>query len=104
MLKIGQRAWSYADKDLGYLLSSESSATREYLFVIQTYFDTHTVDGVFMRDEERLLYLQSQHEVGSGSKSGGGRDDKPGDDEDAGEKEDEENDDCSDMLYMEHVI
>ncbi|GJW87976.1 hypothetical protein Tco_0163316 [Tanacetum coccineum] len=34
----------------------QSSATREYPFVIQTYFDTHTVDGVFLRDHERLLY------------------------------------------------
>ncbi|GKE98584.1 uncharacterized WD repeat-containing protein-like protein isoform X1, partial [Tanacetum coccineum] len=34
----------------------ESSATREYPSVIQTYFDTHTVDGVFLRDHEQLLY------------------------------------------------
>ncbi|GJY40937.1 hypothetical protein Tco_0428207 [Tanacetum coccineum] len=34
----------------------ESSATREYPSLIQTYFDTHTVSGVFLRDEERLLY------------------------------------------------
>nr|GEU49680.1 zinc finger, CCHC-type [Tanacetum cinerariifolium] len=34
----------------------ESSDTREYLSLIQTYFDTHTVDGVFLRDEERIIY------------------------------------------------
>ncbi|GJU53232.1 hypothetical protein Tco_1226946 [Tanacetum coccineum] len=34
----------------------ESSATREYPSLIQTNFDTHIVDGVFLRDEERLLY------------------------------------------------
>nr|GEV24970.1 hypothetical protein [Tanacetum cinerariifolium] len=34
----------------------ESSATREYPSQIHTYFDTHTVDDVFLRDEERLLY------------------------------------------------
>ncbi|GKC43993.1 hypothetical protein Tco_1061715 [Tanacetum coccineum] len=34
----------------------ESSATREYPALIQTYFDTHTVSGVFLRDKERLLY------------------------------------------------
>nr|GEV75242.1 hypothetical protein [Tanacetum cinerariifolium] len=34
----------------------ESSKTREYLSLIQTYYDTHTVNGVFLRDEERLLY------------------------------------------------
>ncbi|GJT23932.1 retrotransposon protein, putative, ty3-gypsy subclass [Tanacetum coccineum] len=37
-------------------MQMESSATREYPSLIQTYFDTHTVDGVFLRDEERLLY------------------------------------------------
>ncbi|GJS24300.1 retrotransposon gag domain, retroviral aspartyl protease [Tanacetum coccineum] len=35
----------------------ESSATREYPSLIHTYFDTHTVDGVFLRDEERLLWF-----------------------------------------------
>nr|GEW33195.1 hypothetical protein [Tanacetum cinerariifolium] len=34
----------------------ESSATREYQSLIQTYFDTQTVDGVFLRDKDRLLY------------------------------------------------
>ncbi|GJW62840.1 hypothetical protein Tco_0112175 [Tanacetum coccineum] len=34
----------------------ESSETRQYPSLIQAYFDTHTVDGVFLRDEERLLY------------------------------------------------
>ncbi|GJY80698.1 hypothetical protein Tco_0493449 [Tanacetum coccineum] len=34
----------------------ESSATREYPSLIRTYFDMHTVDGVFVRDEERILY------------------------------------------------
>ncbi|GKD63532.1 hypothetical protein Tco_1305640 [Tanacetum coccineum] len=33
-----------------------SSATREYPSLIQTYFDTQTVDSVFLRDEEQLLY------------------------------------------------
>ncbi|GJW09681.1 hypothetical protein Tco_1575508 [Tanacetum coccineum] len=39
-------------------LKMESFATREYPSMIQTYFDTHTVDGVFLRDEERLLYVR----------------------------------------------
>ncbi|GKA03847.1 hypothetical protein Tco_0676628 [Tanacetum coccineum] len=34
----------------------ESSKTREYPSLIQTYFDTHTVDGVFAQDEARLQY------------------------------------------------
>ncbi|GJU28925.1 hypothetical protein Tco_1172514 [Tanacetum coccineum] len=88
----------------------ESSATGEYSSLIQTYFDTHTVDGVFLRDDERLLYeemlrlqglgtytddqimaiLPSQYDVSSGSGSGGGGDDELGDDEDASEEEDED--------------
>ncbi|GKB57262.1 hypothetical protein Tco_0913448 [Tanacetum coccineum] len=39
----------------------ESSATQEYPSLIETYFDTHTVDGVFLRDEERLLYANHGH-------------------------------------------
>ncbi|GJZ91321.1 UDP-glycosyltransferase 86A1 [Tanacetum coccineum] len=69
----------------------ESSTTREYPSLIQTYFDTHTVDGIFLRDEERLLY--SQHEVGSGIGSGEGEDDEPGDDKDAGEEEEDKDED-----------
>ncbi|GJS46631.1 hypothetical protein Tco_0596752, partial [Tanacetum coccineum] len=37
-------------------MQMESSATREYPSLIHTYFDTHTIDGAFLRDEERLLY------------------------------------------------
>nr|GEY26884.1 hypothetical protein [Tanacetum cinerariifolium] len=165
-------------------LKMESSETREYPSLIQTYFDTHTVDCVFLQDEERLLYaptrrrvcptptmrswpwfamassgghipgvgkilarqgrdvltileprcthttdvdevkktnkrlrkeidmlmkavrsddmifqlltrLQSQHEVGSGSMSGGGGDDEPCKGEDAGEDEDADGDEDS---------
>nr|GEU83235.1 hypothetical protein [Tanacetum cinerariifolium] len=34
----------------------ESSSTREYPSLIHTFFVTHTVGGVFMRDEDRALY------------------------------------------------
>nr|GEX20860.1 hypothetical protein [Tanacetum cinerariifolium] len=34
----------------------ERSATREYPSMIQTYFDTYFIHGIFLRDEERLLY------------------------------------------------
>nr|GEY24100.1 hypothetical protein [Tanacetum cinerariifolium] len=34
----------------------ESSATREYPSLIQTFFQTHTVGEVFLRDEDRALY------------------------------------------------
>ncbi|GJY13326.1 hypothetical protein Tco_0382635 [Tanacetum coccineum] len=37
-------------------MQMECSATREYPSLIQTYFNTHTVDGVFLWDKERLLY------------------------------------------------
>ncbi|GKF73619.1 hypothetical protein Tco_0219951, partial [Tanacetum coccineum] len=74
----------------------ERSETRQYPSLIQTYFDTHTVDGVFLQNEERLLYvvrsddkmyqlltqLQLQHVVGSSSGSGRGGDDEPTEDED----------------------
>ncbi|GJZ82718.1 hypothetical protein Tco_0647891 [Tanacetum coccineum] len=58
MLETGQRTRSYAGRDPGHLLPSKtgSSQTREYPSLIQTYFDTHNVDGVLLRDEERRLY------------------------------------------------
>ncbi|GJY03933.1 hypothetical protein Tco_0369873 [Tanacetum coccineum] len=34
----------------------QSSATQEYPSLIQTFFDMHTVGGVFLRDEDRRLY------------------------------------------------
>nr|GEW82700.1 hypothetical protein [Tanacetum cinerariifolium] len=91
------------------LLQMESSETREYPFLIETYFDTHTTDDVFAQDEARLQYeemirlrdlgantptsvpytedqimamLESHHKVGSGGESGGGEDDEAGADED----------------------
>ncbi|GKB55274.1 hypothetical protein Tco_0906027 [Tanacetum coccineum] len=54
MLETGQRAQSHAGRDPGHLLPSEigSSATQEYMSLIQTFFDTYTV-GV-----EEMLRLQ----------------------------------------------
>nr|GFA21827.1 hypothetical protein [Tanacetum cinerariifolium] len=43
----------------------ESSATREYLSLIYTFFMTHTVGGVFTRDEDRAIYA-----LGSNTPSG----------------------------------
>ncbi|GKF99264.1 hypothetical protein Tco_0298047, partial [Tanacetum coccineum] len=34
----------------------ESSETREYPSLIQTYYDTHTVDSVWLQDKARLQY------------------------------------------------
>ncbi|GJT87369.1 retrotransposon protein, putative, ty3-gypsy subclass [Tanacetum coccineum] len=43
----------------------ESSSTREYPSLIHTFFVTHTVGGVFVRDEDRALYrLGSNTETG----------------------------------------
>nr|GEX68365.1 F-box domain, leucine-rich repeat domain, L domain-like protein [Tanacetum cinerariifolium] len=62
-LKIGkteQRARSYLDRDLGRLLAFEmrwqSSGTQEYPSLIDTFFVAHTVNGVFTRDEDLLIY------------------------------------------------
>ncbi|GKB39922.1 hypothetical protein Tco_0884864 [Tanacetum coccineum] len=38
----------------------QSSATQEYPSLIQTFFDTHTVGGVFLRDKDRRLYEEMQ--------------------------------------------
>ncbi|GKC53828.1 hypothetical protein Tco_1076573 [Tanacetum coccineum] len=69
MLKTGQRARSYATGDLEHLLPSEigSSATQEYPSLIQTFFDTHTVGGVFLRDEDRRLYEEMLRLQGLGT-------------------------------------
>ncbi|GJT24454.1 hypothetical protein Tco_0894391 [Tanacetum coccineum] len=69
MVETEKRARSYTDRDPGHLLSSEicSSEFREYPSVIQTYFDTHTVDGVFLREEKRLLYEDMLRLKGLGS-------------------------------------
>ncbi|GJR24514.1 hypothetical protein Tco_0973041 [Tanacetum coccineum] len=37
-------------------VTMESSNTQEYPSLIQTYYDTHTVDGVWLQDEARLQY------------------------------------------------
>ncbi|GJU76790.1 hypothetical protein Tco_1273860 [Tanacetum coccineum] len=37
-------------------MQMQSSDTREYPSLIQTYFQTHNVDGVFLREKELLLY------------------------------------------------
>ncbi|GJZ64313.1 hypothetical protein Tco_0620734 [Tanacetum coccineum] len=45
----------------------ESSATQEYPSLIQTYFDTNTVNGVFLRNEEQLLYEEMLRLQGLGT-------------------------------------
>ncbi|GKA15452.1 reverse transcriptase domain-containing protein [Tanacetum coccineum] len=54
-------------RSLVVLRDRQSSATREYPSLIQAYFDTHTVDGVFLRDEERLLYEEMLRLQGLGT-------------------------------------
>nr|GFA66576.1 hypothetical protein [Tanacetum cinerariifolium] len=45
----------------------ESSATREYPSLIQIFFQTHTVGGVFWRDKDRGLYEEMLKLQGLGS-------------------------------------
>ncbi|GJZ52527.1 retrotransposon protein, putative, ty3-gypsy subclass [Tanacetum coccineum] len=45
----------------------ESSATQEYPSLIQTFFQTHTVGGVFLRDEDRAIYKEMLRLQGLGS-------------------------------------
>nr|GEX75243.1 F-box domain, leucine-rich repeat domain, L domain-like protein [Tanacetum cinerariifolium] len=58
--KTGQRARSYLDRDLGRLLDFEmrwqTSTTQEYPSLIDTFFMAHTVNGEFLRDEDRRIY------------------------------------------------
>ncbi|GJU41679.1 hypothetical protein Tco_1194636, partial [Tanacetum coccineum] len=50
----------------------ESSSTREYPSLIHTFFVTHTVGGVFVRDEDRALYdeMLRQQRLGSNTETG----------------------------------
>nr|GEX96774.1 hypothetical protein [Tanacetum cinerariifolium] len=47
-------------------IGRQSSATQEYPSLIDTFFVTHTVNEVFTRDEERLIYFESAGASGSG--------------------------------------
>ncbi|GJY46382.1 hypothetical protein Tco_0435445 [Tanacetum coccineum] len=74
----------------------ESSATREYPWLIHTFFLTHTVGGEFVNPEDKALYivtqLESHPEYGGSSGSDGCGDDDPVDDEDGGEDGEDEDD------------
>ncbi|GJZ37122.1 hypothetical protein Tco_0583313 [Tanacetum coccineum] len=67
--KTGQRARSYLDRDPGHLLAFEmrwqSSSTQEYPSLIDTFFIAHTVNGVFTRDEDRLIYMRRLEATGT---------------------------------------
>ncbi|GJY02501.1 enolase [Tanacetum coccineum] len=97
----------------------ESSATREYPSLIHTFFVTHTVNGVFTRDEDRAIYEEMLRLQALGSNtpsgvpyteeeinalaqkgkygSGGCGDDEMANDEDVGEDEEDEED--GDSVY-----
>ncbi|GKB58586.1 hypothetical protein Tco_0914772 [Tanacetum coccineum] len=130
-------------------MQMESSETRDYPSLIQTFFNTHTDGGEFAQDEARVQYVrgddsaentstvvpytedqimamgtdaifineprgsytdadadelkddnkklrkESQHEVGGGSGSGRGGDDEPGGDDELGGDEDADEDEES---------
>ncbi|GKB31093.1 arginyl-tRNA synthetase, class Ic [Tanacetum coccineum] len=59
-------------RSLASLRDMQSSDTREYPSVIQTYFDTHTVDDVFLRDHERHIYEDMLRLQGLGSNTPSG--------------------------------
>nr|GEW56071.1 hypothetical protein [Tanacetum cinerariifolium] len=65
----------------------QSSTTQEYSSLIDTFFVAHTVNLVFTRDEDCLIYFESAGASGSGE-SGGCRDDE----ESADDQEDEDED------------
>nr|GEY04899.1 hypothetical protein [Tanacetum cinerariifolium] len=48
-------------------MQMQSSATQEYPSLIQTFFDTHTVGVVFLRDEDRRLYEEMVRLQGLGT-------------------------------------
>ncbi|GKE05514.1 hypothetical protein Tco_1397532, partial [Tanacetum coccineum] len=50
----------------------ESFENQEYPFLIQTYFNTHTIDDIFLRDEDRLLYEEMLRLQGLGSNTSTG--------------------------------
>nr|GEY42296.1 F-box domain, leucine-rich repeat domain, L domain-like protein [Tanacetum cinerariifolium] len=58
--KTGQRARSYLNRDPGRLLAFEMrwqiSTTQEYPSLIDTFFMVHSVNGEFLRDEDRHIY------------------------------------------------
>nr|GEV34137.1 hypothetical protein [Tanacetum cinerariifolium] len=45
----------------------QSSTTQEYSSLIQTFFDTHIVGGVFLSDEDRRLYVEMMRLQGLGT-------------------------------------
>nr|GEV34138.1 EF-hand domain pair [Tanacetum cinerariifolium]GEW36755.1 EF-hand domain pair [Tanacetum cinerariifolium] len=57
-----------AERKAGVLkkIGMQSSTTQEYLFLIRTFFDTHTIGGVFLWDEDRRIYeeMQRLHALG----------------------------------------
>ncbi|GJW01784.1 hypothetical protein Tco_1557035 [Tanacetum coccineum] len=57
------------DKDPGRLLAFEMrcSATQEYPLLIDTFFIAHTIDGVFTRDEDRLIYKEMRRLEATGT-------------------------------------
>nr|GEX92215.1 F-box domain, leucine-rich repeat domain, L domain-like protein [Tanacetum cinerariifolium] len=44
-----------------------SSTTQEYLSLIDTFFVAHTVNGVFTRDEDRLIYEEMRRLEATGT-------------------------------------
>ncbi|GJS79947.1 hypothetical protein Tco_0729828 [Tanacetum coccineum] len=70
-----QKSWSHLDRGSGLAGSlrdemMQASDTQEYPSLIDTFWRTHTVDGVFPKDENRRIYLldRMDHAFGKGVK------------------------------------
>ncbi|GKC30221.1 hypothetical protein Tco_1037515 [Tanacetum coccineum] len=72
----------------------QSSDTQEYPSLIDTFWRTHTVDGVFPKDEDRRIYeeMKRLEDTGGASGSGGCGDDEESGDDEEGEDEDGDGD------------
>ncbi|GJR61524.1 mRNA-capping enzyme-like protein isoform X2 [Tanacetum coccineum] len=57
----------------GEATGMESSATREYPLLIHTFFLTHTVNGVFLNPEDKVLYDEMLRLQGLGSNTATGQ-------------------------------
>nr|GEW29543.1 hypothetical protein [Tanacetum cinerariifolium] len=77
-----------------YIGERQSSTTQEYPSLIDTFFVAHTVNGEFLRDEDRRIYFES----GGASGSGGCEDDEEGADHQ--DDEDEDGDGDTSLCYI----
>ncbi|GJZ46926.1 hypothetical protein Tco_0600758 [Tanacetum coccineum] len=99
-------------------MQMESSETRDYPSLIQTFFNTHTDGGEFAQDEARVQYVRGDDSaentstvvpytedqimamVRKGNGSGRGGDDEPGGDDELGGDEDADEDEENNASFV----